>query len=296
MRVQHDTTLQAFYDRAAPFLQQREAEHNMFLSLMGDLLRQPPETPPVHSYYATVETDDGEMVAAAYYGGFRLMMSHCKTGCESAFDELLKDAASSQIDELVVPTELDHGVADTWFALTGRRLTIDLAARVYRLDTVKAPQNVVGTMRWATSPQDDNLMRAWMTAFEIESFGVSPRDIDEERLTRWLQRFRSGTLYRLALWQVDGTPVSMAATVGRSPHAMRIGVVYTPPEQRGQGYASALVAALSQSLLDSGVQFCTLNTDLGNLTSNKIYQAIGYYPVADQTMYEVEPLAGEELR
>ncbi|NJR12386.1 GNAT family N-acetyltransferase [bacterium] len=80
----------------------------------------------------------------------------------------------------------------------------------------------------------------------------------------------------------------MGATVGLSPAGMRIGGVYTPPEQRGHGYASALTAALSQALLDDGLRFCTLNTDLKNPTSNKIYPAIGYYLVADQTMYEVE--------
>jgi predicted GNAT family acetyltransferase len=65
---------------------------------------------------------------------------------------------------------------------------------------------------------------------------------------------------------------------------------------RGHGYASALVAALSQAILDSGLQFCTLNTDIANPTSNKIYQAIGYVPVCDLTMYDAEPLEGEESR
>ncbi len=66
---------------------------------------------------------------------------------------------------------------------------------------------------------------------------------------------------------------------------MRIGPVYTPPEQRGHGYASALVAGVSQWLLDAGNQFCFLFTDLRNPTSNHIYQVIGYQPVGDFTEY-----------
>jgi len=57
--------------------------------------------------------------------------------------------------------------------------------------------------------------------------------------------------------------------------------VYTPPELRGRGYASALVAELSQRMLDSGMSFCVLYTDLGNSTSNAIYQRIGYNAICD---------------
>ena len=74
---------------------------------------------------------------------------------------------------------------------------------------------------------------------------------------------------------------------------VRVSGVYTPRSERGHGYASALVAALSQAILDSGLAFCTLNTDLLNPTSNKIYQKIGYYPVCDLTVYDAEPLESE---
>ncbi|BAY85818.1 GCN5-related N-acetyltransferase [Calothrix parasitica NIES-267] len=62
-------------------------------------------------------------------------------------------------------------------------------------------------------------------------------------------------------------------------------MVYTPPEYRKKGYASACVAGLSQTLLGEGYKFCFLFTDLSNPTSNKIYQKIGYQPVADWNNY-----------
>ena len=61
--------------------------------------------------------------------------------------------------------------------------------------------------------------------------------------------------------------------------------MYTPPEQRGHGYASAATAALSQLLLERGRRFCFLFTDLANPTSNHIYQTIGYQPVCDVDIY-----------
>lgn len=45
--------------------------------------------------------------------------------------------------------------------------------------------------------------------------------------------------------------------------------------------ASALVAQVSQELLDGGRRLCFLYTDLANPTSNAIYRRIGYEHVCD---------------
>ena len=68
---------------------------------------------------------------------------------------------------------------------------------------------------------------------------------------------------------------------GPTPNGIRIGPVYTPPELRGRGYASALTAQVSQLQLDRGRRFCFLYTDLANPTSNAIYMRIGYERVCD---------------
>jgi hypothetical protein len=60
-----------------------------------------------------------------------------------------------------------------------------------------------------------------------------------------------------------------------------INAVYTPPEQRRRGHATASVAALSAKLLAAGRASCVLFTDLANPTSNAIYRRIGYAPVID---------------
>jgi predicted GNAT family acetyltransferase len=61
----------------------------------------------------------------------------------------------------------------------------------------------------------------------------------------------------------------------------RINAVYTPPDRRGNGYASACVAAASRHAQTALASTCMLYTDLANPTSNKIYQALGYRAVAD---------------
>ena len=80
----------------------------------------------------------------------------------------------------------------------------------------------------------------------------------------------------------------MAGWTGRTPDGVRIGAVYTPPEYRGRGHATACVAALSQRMLDTGLAFCFLYTDLSNPTSNSIYQRIGYHLVRDVVDYNFD--------
>ena len=97
---------------------------------------------------------------------------------------------------------------------------------------------------------------------------------------RWIaRRGRS-----LQLWE-DGEVVSLTGVGSLTPNGVRIGPVYTPPEARNRGYASALVATASQEQLEAGRRFCFLFTDLANPTSNHIYQTIGYEPVRDVDMW-----------
>lgn len=77
----------------------------------------------------------------------------------------------------------------------------------------------------------------------------------------------------------------MAGYSGPTPSGIRVAPVYTPPQERGRGYATALVADLSRLLLQSGRRSCFLFTDLDNRTTNHIYPEIGYRPVADMTQW-----------
>jgi predicted GNAT family acetyltransferase len=148
--------------------------------------------------------------------------------------------------------------------------------RIYQLQRVVPPRPAPGRMRVATS-DDLELLANWFQAFVLES---QPEGHDKS-----IERARENARYwidsgGLRVWE-NGRPVSMAGAGGPTPHGIRISAVYTPPADRRRGYASALVAALSQAQLDQGRRFCFLYTDLSNPTSNKIYQDIGYEPVSD---------------
>jgi len=126
---------------------------------------------------------------------------------------------------------------------------------------------------------DAELLVAWSVAFQKEAL---PNEVNPDQARRTvLLGIQDQRLY---VWEDGGRPVSEAMATRPTPHGISIGLVYTPPELRRRGYATALVAELSQRMLDSGREFCTLFTDLANPISNSIYQKIGYQPIGDYSM------------
>jgi ribosomal protein S18 acetylase RimI-like enzyme len=142
---------------------------------------------------------------------------------------------------------------------------------LYTADAVRIPPNVTGRLRPATE-DDVSLLRVWANEFFAEA-GTKSVSKDEVR-----SRVDAGLL---VVWEVDGAVVSMAAVTVAQGGVSRIQLVYTPPEHRKCGFASACVASLTARELATPGRSCMLNTDLANPTSNGIYQAIGYRRVGE---------------
>jgi predicted GNAT family acetyltransferase len=121
---------------------------------------------------------------------------------------------------------------------------------------------------------DTELLVDWLQAFEAEALHSVGNG--EDRARRIVEYRLTAERAGLMLWENDGQVVSVAGFGGETPNGIRIGPVYTPPDLRGRGYATALVAQLSSQLLAEGRRFCFLYTDLANPTSNAIYERIGY--------------------
>jgi predicted GNAT family acetyltransferase len=162
---------------------------------------------------------------------------------------------------------------------SGRPARLEMSQRTFKLTEVTPPPYAVeGKMRLAEL-DDLPLMVSMVEAFYAEALPEDPRDHIQGAVRRTVER---GMLF---IWEVDGVPVSITSGIRPTETGISIGDVYTPPELRGRGYASALVASVSQYFLDAGKQYCTLFTNLANPTSNHIYQQIGYQAVADFSAY-----------
>lgn len=168
------------------------------------------------------------------------------------------------------PSGNAESFAQAWCAATGRALVGEERMTSYELRTVAFHGNAQGTMRLATE-DDLPIASEWQFAFQYD---IGESVMFEQAQARALDLILRKRLY---FWE-DSRPVSMAASVRPSKSGICISSVYTPPELRGQGYATACVARLSQSLLDAGKAFCMLFADVDNPTSNAIYCRIGYAP------------------
>jgi predicted GNAT family acetyltransferase len=161
--------------------------------------------------------------------------------------------------------------AAEWAARTGARTHVTM--EIGRFDLPVRPQvpfDVEGAYRHATE-DDVALVDVWRQEFA---------DVIEGPGRRVPSAALAVAAGRVGLWVVDHEPVSMAIATTASGGVARIGAVWTPPELRRHGYASAVVAALSAERLDAG-EACMLFTDLDNPTSNAIYRAMGYRRVGD---------------
>lgn len=167
--------------------------------------------------------------------------------------------------------------AGHWTERTGRPARPLQGQRIYALETVAPVPPTPGSHRRGQD-RDRGLLIEWMRAFQREADeGPTPAAEFVDR------RLEDGDLW---LWDDDG-PVAMTGVTGPVAGTVRIGPVYTPPERRGRGYASALVAALSDAAVGAGNR-CMLYTDLANPVSNSIYRAIGYRAVAEALRYGLE--------
>jgi predicted GNAT family acetyltransferase len=276
--TRHDDAVE-FLARAGDFLAAREAEHNLILGLSSRLQREP-RLYGEPAYLVTVE-DDGRVVGVTMRTPpHNLILSEIDD--ENAIPLLLEDARGvfGTLPGVVGPKAPAAEFAELWQEATGADAQIEIEQRCFRAEHVRPPANVAGAMRDYEHPDREVAVR-WMDAFVAEALHAPEPESAEAFVDRRDEDPDGG----LVLWEDGGEVVSMAGFGGRTPNGIRIGPVYTPPELRGRGYASALTAAITQRLLDGGRRFCFLFTDLANPTSNSIYQRIGYRPVGDVDLW-----------
>lgn len=274
LRVRRFDTAAEFADAAMLFLMEHEAEHCLLIGIVATAITGiHPWKEPLE--FLAVELDGQPVMVATRTPPFGPALSRT---LDPAAIPLLADAfaADPTVDSVTGPMMEARAFANDLVERTGGTVTDGMMQRIYKLERVTPLAPVPGHLRTATV-DDRPLLHDWVHAFAIDAFG-DHADVEQARRTVD-NRLRGGDA-GLVIWE-HGEPVSLAGFSGPTPNGIRIGPVYTPPEFRKRGYASAAVAQICRQLLDAGRAFCTLFADLANPTSNRIYQQIGFEPVAD---------------
>lgn len=263
----------AFMDRAGSFLESAELENLLLLSVS----RGPGAEEG--AYLATAE-DGGCVVACA------VRTPPWKAIVSGGPDEALALLAADLHGEyeslpgVIGPVPEVERFAAEWGERAGVAVRAGVAQGILAASDVRVPESSPdGTIRTATEA-DLLLVFDWMHAFRLETGIDAPGD-DEAAMRRYVQN------QALFLWEHGGS-VSMAGWGGKTGGGARVGPVYTPPEHRRRGYASSCVALLARRLLEGGLAYVGLFTDLANPTSNHIYESIGYERVCEMRDYHFD--------
>jgi uncharacterized protein len=268
----------AFLAAAEALLLSDEARHNLMLGIAGNLRDHPGLYLEFRGWVA--ENEDRSVGAALQTPPYNLVLARpAEAGALEALVGALWTEGITLPGVTAALPEVDE-FSDAWLARTGLERRARMRQRIYRLTGVRPVHGVDGRARVATAT-DRALLLEWVQAFAEESFA----DVDPKAAVRQVDARLDRGAGGFALWEDDDQPVSLVGWGGATPNGIRVGPVYTPPELRRRGYATALTASVSADLLAAGNTFCFLYTDLENPTSNRIYMSIGYEPVCDSVDY-----------
>jgi len=279
MKFTQYTDVRRFHDDVWPSLCRDEVTNNLMLSILaaGAAGNERDGWRDASGWFmATVADELGVHLVALMTPPRNLIL--CSTGRDDALPSLVDGllGAGIPVPGVVAEARLASRFAEVHTAASCQAPTVAMRQRIYGLTSVNPDVPIVGALRLAREP-DLAFLPFWMQGFAIDG------GIDEfSQLVPDVELYRraalAGTLHVL---EVDGVPVSMAKEQATTGDVCRVSYVYTPPYLRNHGYASACVAALSQTLLERGFATCALYTDLANPVSNSIYQRIGYRPHCD---------------
>lgn len=284
LQLERFARVEEFIAAAEPTLLNAEAANCLPLGLLAALL----DGRITEAYLSVVSGAGAPLLVGMHTPPYRLILAPAAAASAAATNEAALLALFQPLLDDLPPTlpgvlgPVEHTAAFTaaYCARHGLTGSLVTSEQIYQCEQVTPPTGVPGAMRRA-SVADSELLIEWYAAFQREAGLNQPHDA-AGAVARDLADPHGGVW----LWFDEGSPVSLAGSRGPTRHGIRVGPVFTPPELRGRGYASALVAALTQQLLDAGRRYVFLFTDLANPAANALYQRLGYRPVAVRSAYD----------
>jgi uncharacterized protein len=121
-------------------------------------------------------------------------------------------------------------------------------------------------------PSERRTLHAWRLGYELETLGRSEDAALRDQVAVWMDGYIADGAVWVAV--VDERPVSMCLFNARLPDIVQVGGVYTPPAERGRGYARAAVAHGMLVAQHDGADRAVLFTS--NPNAVRSYEAIGF--------------------
>ena len=173
--------------------------------------------------------------------------------------------------------EVSQIFAKEFCKVAGKEPKVRFEMRILVLEELTEPNLRDDVVLRKATIDDKPILKEYRRKFAEEALNEILTEEDLEK--KFEKHFEMGSY----VLEKDGKIVATAVSNRHLPRGKSIGNVYTPKEERGNGYAYNIVYRLSKQFLDSGLDYCVLFTDDSNPISNHVYEKIGYRRRADTT-------------
>jgi RimJ/RimL family protein N-acetyltransferase len=278
-------SLDEFLGAAGDLLRSDPVRNTVPLTVLGALERRGlsaiGDQAPVFGWHEAAHETDGTVDGVFFQTPpFPIWLATFPAGSVAALLEALRTGPGLPAG-VNMPAAAQTEFVTAWSAATGGSATAGLRSRLHRLAGLVPPDPAPAGVLRAAGGGDRDLLVRWHDDFAAETATAAREDsatIVDDRLSHG--GFR--------LWEADGEPVAMAGSTRAVNGVVRVAGVYTAPEHRRNGYGGAVTAAASQAALDAGAAAVVLFTDLANPTSNALYARLGFQPVTDRVVLDLD--------
>jgi uncharacterized protein len=278
-KISSFNTAAEFLERAQADLEADEAVNSLILGICLRLKDQP--APADRICLKTIEDEHGLALAAMMTPPHNLSINGHPFDMDCSVGILVGELSNEDwaIPGVQAPTPIARMFAEKW--AEKKHIEFHLSGHLHLFELRQAPpaSSTAQAHLRPAGQTEVGLIARWFYEFTREVFHSA--DEAEARQTAE-QRVQAGDVF---VWEAGGQPVAMAMKNRPTRRSICVSYVYTPPELRGKGYATACVAELSRQLLENGWECCTLFVDVNNLPAYHAYQKIGYRLVSDLEEY-----------
>lgn len=283
------TNIEEFYTICKDFLEKHEAENNLVIGILETLRTNLHAYDPTLAPELTAIFDNKEVVLVSIRTPpYNQIISYTDRIDSIPFLVKFLTEMGVEIPGVLGFKEGALLFAELWAEKFGKNKTLNMNERIYKLEQVN-PRTIGNNQFEVANKEDLDLLIRYTQNFAQDAFANTTQEQierNQNRLIKGMEKWISEKL--IYVLRVQNKVVSIAKAARDTPNGRCINLVYTPPKYRRNGFATELVAKLSQSILDEGKKFCFLFTDLANPTSNKIYMDIGFKPIMDVDEYRFE--------
>lgn len=180
-----------------------------------------------------------------------------------------------ELEGINTEKEISQIFANEFCKIAGKEPKVRFEMRILVLEKLNEANLRNDVIFRKATMEDKEVLKDYRRKFSEEALNEI---VSEEELEKKFERHFSMGYYLL---EKDGKIVATASCNRHLTKGKSIGNVFTPKEERGNGYAYNLVYRISKEFLDSGLEYCVLFTDDSNPISNHVYEKIGYERRAD---------------